>query len=63
MIKARIAAIAVIVLLSLSVVALGFSALGEARDTTAAPSTVSEEPQGVGDNAAISAFKFVCPFH
>ncbi len=61
--KAKIAAIAVIALLTLSVIAVGFSALGEAQNATAA-STASAEPVRNGDdNAAVSAFKFVCPFH
>ena len=60
--RAKIAAIAVIALLTLSVIALGFSALGEAQDATAA-STEAEPAQDGGDNAAVSAFKFVCPFH
>ena len=59
--KARIAAIAVVLLLTLSVFALGFSALNEARNTGAAGTTTIT--QDGGDNAAVSAFKFVCPFH
>ncbi len=61
--KARIAAIAVIALLSLSVIAIGFSALGEAQDATAASSAPVGESLESGDNTAVSAFKFVCPFH
>ena len=61
--KPKIAAIAVIALLTLSVIAVGFSALGETQNATAA-STASAEPGRNGDdNAAVSAFKFVCPFH
>ena len=60
--KYKIAAIAIIALLTLSVIAVGFSALGEAQDATAA-STAAQEPAGNGDNVAVSAFKFVCPFH
>lgn len=59
--KAKVAAIAVIGLLTLSVFAIGFTALGEAENSAAASSvTPATEP---GDNAAVSAFKFVCPFH
>ena len=57
--KARIAAIAVIVLLTLSVFAVGFSALGEPQDITAA----AESGQESGETSAVSTFKFVCPFH
>ena len=60
--KPKFAAIAVIALLTLSVVAVGFSALGEAQDATAA-STTAEPARSGDDNAAVSAFKFVCPFH
>ena len=62
--KARIAAIAVIVLLTLSVFAVvfavGFSALGEPQDITAA---AAESGQESGENSPVSTFKFVCPFH
>ena len=61
--KARVAAIAVIALLTLSVIAVGFSALGEARDATAASTSAAEPARNEDDNAAVSAFKFVCPFH
>jgi hypothetical protein len=60
--KARVAAFAVIALLTLSAVAVGFSALGEAQDAAAA-STKATERTPEGDNVAVSAFKFVCPFH
>ncbi len=58
--KARIAAIAVIVLVTLSVFAVGFSALGEPQDITAA---AAESGQESGETSAVSTFKFVCPFH
>ena len=61
--KARIAAIAVIALLTLSVVAVGFSALGEAGDAAASNTQTIGTAQEGDDNAAVSAFKFVCPFH
>ena len=62
--KARLAAVFVIVLLTASVFALGFSALGSAQDGTAASGVVGGgQSQANGDNAAVSAFKFVCPFH
>ena len=60
--KARLAVIAVIGLLTLSALALGFSALGDAPDV-AASATAEQTTQAEGDNAAVSAFKFVCPFH
>ena len=60
--KARIAVIFVIALLTLSVFAVGFSALGEAQDATAA-STTAETVRNGDVNTAISTFKFVCPFH
>ena len=59
--KAKVAAIAVIGLLTLAVFAVGFTALGEAESSAAAsPVAPAAEP---GGNAAVSAFKFVCPFH
>ena len=60
--KAKIAAIAVVALLTLSVVAVGALSVGQARDGAAA---VGESRAGAdgGDSAAVSAFKFVCPFH
>ncbi len=62
--KARIAAIAVIGLLTLSVIAVGVSAVGETRSATATAAAEPAPGQDVGnDNAAVSAFKFVCPFH
>ena len=61
--KARIAAIAVIGLLTLSVIAVGFSALGETRGATAASTAAAEAPQGGDNNTAVATFKFVCPFH
>ena len=61
--QARIAAIAVISLLTLSVIAVGFSALGEAGDAAASNAQATGTAQDEGDNAAVSAFKFVCPFH
>ena len=61
--KARIADVAVITLLTLSVVAVGSSALGETRDAEAANAAAAEPLQDVGDNAAVSTFKYVCPFH
>ena len=61
--KAKIAAIAVIALLTLSVIAVGFSAVGEAQDATASSIASAEQERSGEDNAAVSAFKFVCPFH
>ena len=62
--RARIAAISVIGLLTLSVIAAGFSALGDTRDATAAATSPAGAPlTNGGDNTAVSAFKFVCPFH
>ncbi len=61
--KAKIAAIAVIGLLTLSVIAVGFSALGETRDGVASNAQAAERTQAADENAAVSAFKFVCPFH
>ena len=60
--KAKIAAIAVVALLTLSVVAVGALSVGQARDAAA----VGESRMAAadrGDSAAVSAFKFVCPFH
>ena len=61
--KARVAAIAVISLLTLSVFAVGASALGDTRDAEASASATAEPTQNGGDNAALSTFKYVCPFH
>ena len=61
--KARIAAVAVITLLTLSVIAVGFSELAETRDAEAANASSAEPTQDGGDNAAVSTFKYVCPFH
>jgi hypothetical protein len=60
-VKVRIATIAVIGLLTLSAIAMGFSALGETRDASAATSNASIENSGKnnGDNVAVTAFKFV----
>ena len=60
--KVRLAAIAVIGLLTLSAIAMGFSALGDAPDVSAS-ATAQQTTQVDGDNAAMSTFKFVCPFH
>ena len=62
--KAKIAAVFVIVLLTVAVFAMGSTALGSAQDGTAASSLVgSGQSQSSDDSAAVSAFKFVCPFH
>ena len=59
--KARVAVIAVAGLLTLSVFAIGFTAVSETESSaTAAASAPAAQPD---DSAAISAFKFVCPFH
>ena len=58
--KARIAAIAVIGLLTLSVIAIGVSAGGQVQGD-APTATASVENQD--DYAVESAFKMVCPFH
>ena len=60
--KARVAVISVVVLLTLSVFAVGYSALGEAEDVTAS-SNAKEESRNGDENAAVTAFRFVCPFH
>ncbi len=59
-VKAKIAAFVVIAFLTLSFVSLGFTALGEASSNSA---SVQQSVGGEGDNTAVSAFKFVCPFH
>ena len=62
--KARIAAIAVISLLTLAVIAVGFSAVGQTRDAAAATDAAATAMAQDGeDNPAVSTFKFVCPFH
>ena len=62
--RIRIAAISVIGLLTLSVIAAGFSALGETQDVTASgTSSAGAALPNDSDNTAVSAFKFVCPFH
>ena len=61
--KARLAAIAFAGFLTLVVIAVGFSALGQAQDAgVASAATVERSDQG-GENPAVSSFKFVCPFH
>ena len=60
--KAKVAVISVIALLTLSVFAVAFSALGEAQDVTASSNAV-DQSRNADDNTAVSAFKFVCPFH
>ena len=59
--KAKIATIAVIGFLTLTVIALGVSALGEAQDASAATSKAAVESSnlGDGDNTVVTAFKFV----
>ena len=61
--KARIAAVAIISLLTLSAIALGYSALGDTQDVTAASTATTATTTTEDDNTAVSAFKFVCPFH
>jgi hypothetical protein len=62
--KARFAAIAIVGLLTLSVIAFGFSAVGEVRGGAPAVATSADQPtQDGSDNTALSTFKFVCPFH
>ena len=57
-VKVRVAAIAVIVLLTLGAVGLGFSAVSEARNQASGPAAAASQ-QDEGDNIAVSAFKFV----
>ena len=59
--KAKIAAITIIGLLTLSVIAVGFSAVGDVQSNPSEP--LAQSGQETGDTAAVSAFKFVCPFH
>jgi hypothetical protein len=63
--RTKFAAIVVVSLLTLSAIAVGASALGPERDATDASSnTISmDSGQVSGDSAAVSTFKFVCPFH
>ena len=58
-IKVRVAAIAVIVLLTLSAIALGFSAVTGADNSREPSSATAASSQDEGDNAVVSAFKFV----
>ena len=53
--KAKIAVIAVVAFLTLSFFAIGFSAVEQARGSPAVVQQTAED----GDNAAVSAFKFV----
>ena len=53
--RAKIAVVAVVLFLTVSVFAVGFSALGEASTSSAA----AAQPVSGEDNAAVSAFKFV----
>lgn len=62
--KPKLAAIAIIGLITLSVFAVGFSALDEARSASASAAVAQSDSSDYGnENAAVSAFKFVCPFH
>ncbi len=64
--KAKIAAIAVIGLLTLSVIAVGLSAInaGVGDVQSSAPAAAAAESAQDGDgNAAVTTFNFVCPFH
>ena len=60
-IRARFLALLVVVILSVAIIAVGFSALGQTRDSEAY--IVYGESTQADDNSAVSAFKFVCPFH
>ncbi len=59
--RAKVAAIAVIGLLSLSVIAIGFTAVSGAESSAAAATSASAAESDA--NAALSTFRFVCPFH
>ena len=62
--KPKLAAIAIIGLITLSVFAVGFSALNEAGGASASAAAAQSDAMENGDeNAAVSTFKFVCPFH
>ena len=58
-IKVRVAAIAVIVLLTLSAIALGFSAVTGADNSRGPSSANAVSSQGEEDNVAVAAFKLV----
>ncbi len=59
--KAKVAVIAVVGLLTLSVIAIGFTAVSEAENSASANTSVPAAESA--DNMAVSSFKFVCPFH
>ena len=54
--RAKLATVAVMLFLTATFFALGISALGEASTTSAA---VGQQATNDGENAAVSAFKFV----
>ena len=66
--KPKLIAIVVVGILAISVIATAVSAVGQATgggSAFGAPSQVSADTNDNdgGDNALVSSFKFVCPFH
>ncbi|PKB79837.1 MAG: hypothetical protein BZY88_11390 [SAR202 cluster bacterium Io17-Chloro-G9] len=64
--SAKLVAILVLAILTVSVVVTGVAAISAAQGNTSQFETASRGPaaeQGDGESALVNSFKFVCPFH